>query len=67
MGNRRGAYRVLVGKHEGKGQLEDAGVDGRVIFKKNLREIGRKCMDWIKLVQDRDNWRDLVKTVMVLR
>jgi len=33
MGNRRCAYRVLVGKSERKGQLEDEGVDGRIIFK----------------------------------
>jgi len=29
MGERRGAYRDLVGKLEGKNHLEDAGVDGR--------------------------------------
>ena len=33
----------------------------------NLREIGWKCVDWIKLAQDRDNWRALVNTVMTLR
>lgn len=33
MGNRRCAYRVLVGKSERKGQLEDTGVAGRIIFK----------------------------------
>jgi len=33
MGNRNCAYRVLVGKPEGKGQLEDVGVDGRIILK----------------------------------
>jgi hypothetical protein len=30
MGNRRGAYRVLVGKPEGKNNLEEPGVDGRM-------------------------------------
>jgi len=29
MGGRRGAYRVLVWKPEGKRQLKDLGVDGR--------------------------------------
>ena len=29
MGQRRGAYRVLVGKPEGKNDLEDPGVDGK--------------------------------------
>jgi hypothetical protein len=33
MGNRRGAYRVLVGKPEGKNHLEDPDVDGRIILK----------------------------------
>jgi len=33
IGNRRCAYRVLVGKPEGKDQLEDVGVNGRIIFK----------------------------------
>jgi hypothetical protein len=38
MGDRKGAYRDLVGKPEGKRPLEDLGVDGRLmlnlIFKK---------------------------------
>ena len=37
MRDRRGAYRVLVGKHERRGHLKDRGVDGRIIkgiFKK---------------------------------
>ena len=37
-GERRGVYRVLVGKPEGKNHLEDPGVDGRII----LRWIFRK-------------------------
>ena len=37
-GERRGVHRVLVGKSEGKSQLEDLGVDGRII----LRWIFRK-------------------------
>jgi len=38
MGERRGVYRVLVGKPEGKNHLEDPDVDGRII----LRWIFRK-------------------------
>jgi hypothetical protein len=33
MGEGRGAYRVLVGRPEGKNHLEDPGVDGRIILK----------------------------------
>jgi hypothetical protein len=31
-----------------------------------LREIGWDGMDWINLVQDRDQWRAFVNTVMNL-
>ena len=31
MGDRRGVYRVLVAKLEGKNHLEDPGLDGRII------------------------------------
>jgi hypothetical protein len=33
MGERRGAYRVLVGKRDGKRPLRDPGVDGRIILR----------------------------------
>jgi hypothetical protein len=33
MGERRGAYRALVGKPEGRNHLEDPGIDGRIILK----------------------------------
>jgi hypothetical protein len=33
MGERRGAYRVLVRKPEGRSHLEDPDVDGRIILK----------------------------------
>jgi hypothetical protein len=32
MGERGGAYRVLVGKPEGKGHLENPGIDGMIIL-----------------------------------
>ena len=40
MGKKGGVYRVLVGKPEGKSNLEDPGVDGRII----LRWILWKCV-----------------------
>ena len=45
IGERRGVYRVLVGKLEGKDHLEDPGVDGRII----LRQIFRKWTGSIRL------------------
>jgi hypothetical protein len=36
-------------------------------IKMDLSEIGYDGMDWIELVQDRDQWRALVNTVMNLR
>jgi hypothetical protein len=33
VGDRRGVYRVLVGRPEGKSHLEDLGVDGKIILK----------------------------------
>jgi len=63
MGGRRSLYGVLVGKPEGN-QLEDPGLDGRII----LRWIFRKWdMEWIELAQDKDKWRALVDAVMNLR
>jgi len=64
MGDRRGAYRVLVGKPEGKRTLGRS----RRIWEKNikmdLQEVGCDSMDWIKLAQDRDRGRALVNAVM---
>jgi hypothetical protein len=37
------------------------------LSKTGLREIGWGGVDWIDLVQDRDQWRALVNTVMNLR
>jgi hypothetical protein len=58
IGERRGAYRILVGRSEGRNHLEDPGVDGIIlkwIFKK-----WNGGMDWIDMAQDRNRWRALV-------
>jgi hypothetical protein len=36
---RRGVYRVLAGKPEGKNHFEDLGVDGRIILRWILRKF----------------------------
>jgi hypothetical protein len=33
----------------------------------DLREMGWGDMDWIDLIQDRDQWRTLVNTMMIFR
>jgi hypothetical protein len=56
-----------VGKPEGKrplGRPRRRWVDN---IKMDLRETGWNGMDWIKLAQDRDQWRALVNTVIKLR
>jgi hypothetical protein len=62
-GTKRNAYRILVGKSEGKrplGRPRRRWVDN---IKIDLREIGWDGMDWIDLAQDRDQWRDLVNMI----
>jgi hypothetical protein len=54
MGEKRNAYRELVGKPAGKrplGRTRHTWVDN---IKLDLREIGWDGMDWIDLAQDRD-------------
>jgi hypothetical protein len=47
MGERRGAYRALVGKPEGRRHLEDTGVDGRIILKWIFERLGGgHRLDW---------------------
>jgi len=67
MGERRGVYRVLVGKRDGNKQLGRPRRKWEDNIKIDLQEVGCGGMDWIELVQDWDRWRALVNAVMNLR
>jgi hypothetical protein len=67
MGEKRNAYRISVGKPEGKRPLGRTKRRWEDNIKIDLREIGWGGMDWIDLTQDRDQWKALVNTVMNLR
>ena len=67
MGDRRGVYRVLVGKPEGKRPLRRPRRRWEDNIKMAPQEVGCGDMDWIKMAQDRDRWQALVNAVMDLR
>jgi hypothetical protein len=66
MGEKRNAYRILVGKPERKRPLGRPRSRWEDNIKIDLREIRWGGMDWIDLAQDRDQWKALVNTVMNL-
>jgi len=53
MGERKGVYRVLVGKHEGKSPLGRPGRRWKGNINMDLQEVGWEGMDWINLAQDK--------------
>jgi hypothetical protein len=67
MGHRRGVYRVLVGKPEGKRPAGRPRRRWEDNIKMDLQEVGCGSMDCIGVVQDRDSWRAIVNAVMNLR
>jgi hypothetical protein len=67
MGERRGTYRALVGKPEGRRPFGRPRRSWEDNIKMDLREVGWEGMEWIEVAQDRDRWRALVNAVMNLR
>ena len=67
MEERRGIYRSLVGKPEGKRTFGRTRRRWEDNIKMDLQEMVLGVMDWIELAQDRDRWRALVNAVMNLR
>jgi hypothetical protein len=67
MGEKRNAYRLLVGKPEGKrplGRPRCRWVDN---IRMDLGEVGWGDVDWIGLSKDRNRWRAIVNSVLNLR
>jgi len=64
---RRGVYRVLVGKPVGKRALGRPRRRWEDNIKMDLQEVGCGSMEWIELAQDMDRWRAIVSAVMNLR
>jgi len=57
MGERRGVYRVVVGKPEGKKPLGRLRHRWENNIKMDLQEVGYGGMEWIKLAQNRHSWQ----------
>jgi hypothetical protein len=66
MGQRRAAYRVLVGKPEGNRPLGIRMCRWKDIIKMDLQEIGWESMDCVYLALNRDKWQNDVNAVMKL-
>jgi hypothetical protein len=61
MGEMRNAYNILVGKPTPLGR---PGRRWEYNIRIDLREIERECVGWMHMAQNRDQWQDLVNTVM---
>jgi hypothetical protein len=67
MGEKRNAYRLLVGKPEGRRPLGRPRHGWLNNITMDFVEVGWGDVDWIGLAQDRDMWRALVNAVLNLR
>jgi hypothetical protein len=67
MGERKGPYRILVWKPDGKRPLGISTCRCVDNIKIDLQEVERWDMDWIDMAQARQRWRDRVNAIMILR
>jgi hypothetical protein len=66
IGEKRNAYRILVGKPEGKRQLGRPRRRWVNNIKMELREIGWDGVDWIDMAQDGNQWRAPVNILIFM-
>jgi hypothetical protein len=67
MGDKRNAYRLLVGKPERRRPLEGPRCRWVDSIRMDLGEVEWGNVDWIGLAKDRNRWRALVNSVLNLR
>jgi hypothetical protein len=65
--DKRGAYRVLVGRPDGKSPLGRPKHRWDDNIKISIQEVGWGGVDWIDMAQDRDSWQAVVNVVMNIR
>ena len=63
MGEKRGVYRVLVGKPEGKKQLRRSRRRWKDNIKMDFQKVGCGDLEWFDLAQGRDSLRALVNAL----
>ena len=63
----KNAYRVSVGKSEGKRPLGRPWHRCEDSIKMDLKKVGCNPGEWIDLAEDRDQWRAYIRVVMNLR
>jgi hypothetical protein len=67
IGEGRGAYRILVGRPEGRRPLGRPRRGWEDNIKMDLQKVGREGVDWIDMATDGDRWRAVVSEVMNFR